>query len=117
MSSYFLSEISQIMEVMTFPNNENLVAMLTKAGPPAQIVENCKDVNIPPAARFWIAVYGGRGIFPFTLAFIFYILGWHFAFLFSGWAVVVCAGISITTPKKRVQSQGGTCDLFNRAGI
>jgi lactate permease len=36
---------------------------------------------------------------PFTLAFIFYILGWHFAFLFSGWAVVVCAGISITTPK------------------
>jgi hypothetical protein len=63
MSSYFLSEISQIMAVMTFLNNGNLVAMLTKVGPLAQIVENCKVVNIPAAARFWITVDGGKGYF------------------------------------------------------
>jgi hypothetical protein len=60
MSSYFLSEISQIMAVMTFLNNGNLAAMLTKGGLPAQIVENCKVVNIPAAARFGLPVYVGK---------------------------------------------------------
>jgi hypothetical protein len=60
MSSYFLSEIIQIMAVMTFLNNGNLVAMLTKGGPPAQIVENCKDVNVPAAVSFALPVYVGK---------------------------------------------------------
>jgi hypothetical protein len=60
MSSYFLSEISQIMAATTFLNNGNLAAMLTKGGPP-QIVENCKVLNAPAAVCFGLPVQVGNG--------------------------------------------------------